>query len=404
MKTLLIAFIGALFAFLFNLYVQYCITRNQEYCELKKAIFMFNIHLNFIKNIEYKFNCAYKDSKAGFLIPQELQHILDKKEIKYDWINYQPFLHTFKVLMPKEGELLFLAAKEYDQDILKILLSCIAAHDQLMNFISYRNNDFEKVKVVINNFVKYKNIDIDYDSDSFYSGQRFTNAIFEEVNKQKIDFQICIKKIEKALIERHWFYFLFHNFKPIMVGKLKFFVSAICKRSSSKDTILSFSLINTLSQTEYALGDKNDKKYHPFSTHTIQSIELIQTSIAGTLDFKADEFLRYYRAIYKHLVLAFLSTLRLQETQASLNIRQLLEVGACAAYSLGEPQLYNPTISTEIDLLNDKTRVNAYKWLEKNDPSLSNFLESIKKNINISYAHGGLFTACVGMEDDASNI
>lgn len=163
-------------------------------------------------------------------------------------------------------------------------------------------------------------------------------------------------------------------------------------------------LIKLFSKIEYDLAIENKEKYQDISAHAVKIIELIRTSIGAILEEKANDFLLYYAAIYKHYTLALLSILRLQETQANLNIRQIIEAGACASYSLANPLYYTQHKQPVISIINDKTREKAYKWLEKNHKSFSDFLKKSKDIINPFYAHGGLFTACLGQIDIPTNI
>jgi hypothetical protein len=77
-----------------------------------------------------------------------------------------------------------------------------------------------------------------------------------------------------------------------------------------------------------------------------------------------------------------------------MNLRQVLEAGACAAYAIANPNHEDFVDTDEHDLLDpsQKLAVKRYKWLEQNYPAGSTAIKEIKDGINVSTAHANLLT------------
>jgi hypothetical protein len=94
----------------------------------------------------------------------------------------------------------------------------------------------------------------------------------------------------------------------------------------------------------------------------------------------------------KHHLLALFSTVRLHKVQAMMDLRQVLEAGACAAYAIANP---NPKDFVDVDqrgLLNPSQKLQGkrYRWLEQNFPAGSEAIKEMKDHINTSTAHANL--------------
>jgi hypothetical protein len=109
---------------------------------------------------------------------------------------------------------------------------------------------------------------------------------------------------------------------------------------------------------------------------------------------RSDTFGRLISLIKTHLMLAFLSALRLHHVQAMMNLRQVFEAGAAAAYSIA-----NPTVDDFVDIdefgLMDPTKEltsKRYKWLDENYAAASSWIKDQKKLINEQSAHANIIS------------
>jgi hypothetical protein len=94
-------------------------------------------------------------------------------------------------------------------------------------------------------------------------------------------------------------------------------------------------------------------------------------------------------------MLAFLSALRLHKVQAMLNLRQVLEAGAGAAYAIANPDVRD---FVDIDAFNimdpsQKMTKKRYTWLDENYPAGSKRITDIKGQINNQDAHANIISA-----------
>ncbi len=103
-------------------------------------------------------------------------------------------------------------------------------------------------------------------------------------------------------------------------------------------------------------------------------------------------FGRYYSQVKKHHLLALFSTVRLHQTQSTMDLRQVLEAGSCAAFAIANPDPSHFVTEDKHGLLNSSQKLtgNIYKWLDQNYPQGSKSLKEMKYNINASTAHANL--------------
>jgi hypothetical protein len=105
-------------------------------------------------------------------------------------------------------------------------------------------------------------------------------------------------------------------------------------------------------------------------------------------------FLIFLSQIRKHHMLAILSAARLHHVQMVMNLRQVLEAGATAAYAIGNPRTEDYAKSTELGLLEvpEELSKKRYKWLEEKYPNGSEVIKRLKKQIQQS-SHSNIVDA-----------
>ncbi|MBU0478563.1 hypothetical protein KKC91_08355 [bacterium] len=105
-------------------------------------------------------------------------------------------------------------------------------------------------------------------------------------------------------------------------------------------------------------------------------------------------FAAFLSQIRKHHMLALFSAVRLHRTQAMMDMRQVLEAGACAAYAIANPDLKDFANFDNQGIINpsDALTKKRYKWLEKNYKTGSDAIKNMKSSIN-KRAHSNIVDA-----------
>jgi hypothetical protein len=110
----------------------------------------------------------------------------------------------------------------------------------------------------------------------------------------------------------------------------------------------------------------------------------------------------FFAQVKKHHMLALFSTVRLHKVQALMNLRQVLEAGACAAFAIANPDHKHFVDTDEHGILDPSQRLakQRYAWLKENYPAGSDVIEALKKQINSEAAHANLVTAQTNFRTD----
>jgi len=158
----------------------------------------------------------------------------------------------------------------------------------------------------------------------------------------------------------------------------------------TKMSNLKQSNLTEIVKTEQELLEKAPSQYGEFFAHAIESYKLLQ-SFVRTIKDEGWLFVAFFAHIKKHSLLALLSTVRLHHVQAVMNLRQVLESGANAAYALGNPNSDDFARVTKEGIINlPKNLKNIrYKWLNDNYPKGSNAIKTMKKALQI-YSHSNI--------------
>ncbi len=108
--------------------------------------------------------------------------------------------------------------------------------------------------------------------------------------------------------------------------------------------------------------------------------------------------------VKKHHALALFSIVRLHHTQAMMDLRQVLEAGAWAAYAIANPEEEKFAKTDEKGFLKIPSSLEKKrnKWLDKNFSQGSQTILNIKRNVNKS-THSNIVYAHVGFKPDFKN-
>ena len=109
---------------------------------------------------------------------------------------------------------------------------------------------------------------------------------------------------------------------------------------------------------------------------------------------RADMFGRLHSLMKKHHTLAFFSALRLHKVQAMMNLRQVLEAGAAAAFAIAKPDPAH-FVDTDAHGILDPSRdltKKRYRWLDENYQYRSKWIRDVKDQINGCVAHANVIS------------
>ncbi len=105
-------------------------------------------------------------------------------------------------------------------------------------------------------------------------------------------------------------------------------------------------------------------------------------------------FGRLYSLLKKHHTLSLFSTLRLHKVQSMMNLRQVLEAGAAAAFAIANPETHHFVDVDEFGIMDPAQKLagKRYKWLDEKYPTKSDWIKSTKDKINTSAAHANIIS------------
>ena len=153
-----------------------------------------------------------------------------------------------------------------------------------------------------------------------------------------------------------------------------------------------------------------EARYGRYFKHARDATAHLSLCVASVEHDRSDTFGRLFSLMKKHHTLAFLSTLRLHRVQAMLNLRQVLEAGAGAAYAVADPDVRGFADIDTFGIMNPSKQLTKKrnKWLRENYPEASKRIEEIKKQINDQYAHANIVSADatfrVGQTPDVADL
>lgn len=136
------------------------------------------------------------------------------------------------------------------------------------------------------------------------------------------------------------------------------------------------------------------ERYGEYFDHALASSTLI-TQFLKSIDPDRYVFASFLSQVKKHHFLALLSAVRLHRIQSMMNLRQVLEAGACAAFAIANPDHKNFVDTDEHGILDPSQKLGRkrYAWLKQQYAAGSDAIEEIKKQINVTGAHANLISA-----------
>jgi hypothetical protein len=149
--------------------------------------------------------------------------------------------------------------------------------------------------------------------------------------------------------------------------------------------------IGDIIESERLMGLSAPQRYGAYYTLALD-LSLFLSLVVKSIDCDYAIFARFFSQVKKHHLLAIFSTVRLHQIQAMMNLRQVLEAGACAAFAIDNPDpahFANTTAEGTLDASQTLTN-KRYQWLKLHFPEGSSCIKAMKDQINNSTAHANI--------------
>ena len=148
-------------------------------------------------------------------------------------------------------------------------------------------------------------------------------------------------------------------------------------------------------ESECAMFIDGEARYGRYFKHARAATMDLSLCVVSVDRDRSHTFGRLFSLMKKHHTLAFLSTLRLHRVQAMLNLRQVLEAGAGAAYAIANPDVRGFADIDAFGIIDPSQELakKHYRWLGKNYPDSSKWIRDTKDQINNQMAHANIVSA-----------
>jgi hypothetical protein len=136
------------------------------------------------------------------------------------------------------------------------------------------------------------------------------------------------------------------------------------------------------------------KRYGQHYTHAHATTMYLTLCIDSIELDRADMFGRLFSLLKKHHTLSVFSALRLHKVQAMMNLRQVLEAGAAAAFAIANPETHRIVDVDAFGIMDPAQELTKkrYRWLGEKYPDKSSWIKSTKDNINSWTAHANIIS------------
>jgi hypothetical protein len=154
------------------------------------------------------------------------------------------------------------------------------------------------------------------------------------------------------------------------------------------------STIEEIIESERLMLVSAKERYGKYYTHA-RGVSVFLSLCVTAVDHDRMMFGRFHSQMKKQHMLALFSTLRLHKVQAMMNLRQVLEAGASAAFAIANPELNHFADTDKQGVLDPSQELTKkrYAWLHKNYEKRSQWIKDTKDRINSSGAHANIISA-----------
>lgn len=135
------------------------------------------------------------------------------------------------------------------------------------------------------------------------------------------------------------------------------------------------------------------KRYGQHYNHARSAAMYLTRCIKSVERDRVEMFGRLFSLMKKHHTLCFFSVLRLHKVQGMMDLRQVLESGAAAAFAIAFPEAQHFVDVDALGFLDPKQTLTKkrYDWLAKNYPDASEWIATTKRIIN-GHAHANVIS------------
>jgi hypothetical protein len=170
------------------------------------------------------------------------------------------------------------------------------------------------------------------------------------------------------------------------------------KQSTFEELVESERHLVLEAEAQYGKHYRNARACSIFLSRSIVSVELSHHETFG----------RFFSQLKKHHMLALLSTVRLHKVQSMMNLRQVLEAGAAAAFAIANPEMGHFADADPNGFLDPSKALakKRYQWLDKHFPAGSRAIKKKKELINDTTSHANIVSAnqTFSVDDKMTNI
>jgi hypothetical protein len=155
------------------------------------------------------------------------------------------------------------------------------------------------------------------------------------------------------------------------------------------------STIPEILDSEREMVRRGGERYGAYFDNAFRFTGILGTGMIKSISADRFIFALFLSHVRKHLMLALFSAVRLHHVQALMNLRQVLEAGACAAYAIAHTDAAD-FADVNADGTLDPTEAlknKRYKWLAEHYPAGSEGMKGMKDAINKTIAHANIVSA-----------
>jgi hypothetical protein len=155
------------------------------------------------------------------------------------------------------------------------------------------------------------------------------------------------------------------------------------------------STLEEIVESERSMFLDGGPRYGRHFKHAKDATIYLNVCVVRVAADRSDTFGRFFSLMKKQHTLAFLSALRLHHVQAMLNLRQVLEAGAGAAYAIANPDVAGFADTDAFGIMDPSKKLTEkrHRWLNKNYPDGSKRITDTKSLINKQTAHANIISA-----------
>lgn len=169
------------------------------------------------------------------------------------------------------------------------------------------------------------------------------------------------------------------------------------RKLDSESSLMDFkqSNIGEILDSEREMVLRGAERYGPYFRNALELNELISTGMIKSIKADRVVFAIFLSQVKKHLTLSLLSALRLHHVQAMMDLRQVLEGGASAAFAIAniDPADFAGTKDDGTLDPSQKLTKKRYDWLDQNFPNGSAGIKGMKDAINEMGSHANIVDA-----------